>query len=161
GLLQTALSAALWPVRRYDPERRAVAKFYLELANRASASWNATSAPLASVQSEQAQEALLGLGRDGDAESIRYRALLNQAERIRLTLLVLMRLRLRIEREISDYPGLAILDSYLQTASKILGHTSDSLTSQPSTEPQERVRDEARALDQFSAQLREIAAETP
>src|ERR1700733_13051839 len=72
GLLQTALAAALWPVRRYDPERRALEKFYLELANRASASWNATSAPLASVQSEQAQEALLGLGRDGDAESIRY-----------------------------------------------------------------------------------------
>src|ERR1700726_1345266 len=37
GLLQTALAAALWPVRRYDPERRALAKFYLELANRASA----------------------------------------------------------------------------------------------------------------------------
>jgi hypothetical protein len=71
GLLQTALSAALWPVRRYDPERRALEKFYLELANRASASWNATSAPLASSHSEQAQEALLGLARDGDTESIR------------------------------------------------------------------------------------------
>src|ERR1700719_422809 len=47
GLLQTALSAALWPVRRYDPERRALEKFYLELANTAAASWNATSAPLA------------------------------------------------------------------------------------------------------------------
>ena len=64
GLLQTALSVALWPVRRYDPERRALEKFYLELANRAAAPWNATSSPLASAHSEQAQEALLGLARD-------------------------------------------------------------------------------------------------
>src|ERR1700722_19072776 len=158
GLLQTALSAALWPVRRYDPERRAVAKFYLELANRASASWNATSAPLASVQSEQAQEALLGLGRDGDAESIRYRALLNQAERIRLTLLLLMRLRLRLEREIPDYPGIAILGRYLQATAQILRHISNSLSAAASAEPQEKT---SQALDQFSIQLREVAAATP
>src|ERR1700731_877745 len=68
GLLQTALSVALWPVRRYDPERRVVEKFYLELANASSAPWNATSSPLASSHSEQAQEALLGLARDGGAE---------------------------------------------------------------------------------------------
>jgi hypothetical protein len=160
GLSQTALSAALWPVRRYDPERRVLASFYRELANRASASWNATSSPLASAHSEQAQEALLGLARDADTESIRYRALLNQAERIRLTLLVLMRLRVRMEREIPDYPGIAILDSYLQTASKILRHISNSLSSAPSTEPQETVRQAAEALDKFSIQLREIATAT-
>src|ERR1700738_2620784 len=78
GLMQTALSVALWPVRRYDPERRVLEEFYLELANRASAPWNATSSPLASAHSEQAQEALLGLARDRGAGSIRYRALLKQ-----------------------------------------------------------------------------------
>jgi uncharacterized membrane protein YccC len=161
GFLQTALSAALWPVRRYEPERRALEKFYLELANRASASWNATSAPLASAQSEQAQEALLGLVRDADTEGIRYRALLNQAERIRLTLLVLRRLRLRMEREIPDYPGLTILDGYLRTASRILRHISNSLSAAPSAEPQEKARQAAEALDQFSIQLREVAAVTP
>jgi uncharacterized membrane protein YccC len=161
GLLQTALSVALWPVRRYDPERRALANFYRELSNRAYAPLNAAPSPLASSHSELAQQALLGLAHDADTESIRYRALLNQAERIRLTLLVLMRLRVRMEREIKDYPGVAILDVYLRSGSKILGHISDSLSSQPSTEPQEKARDEAGALDQFSAQLREIAAETP
>jgi uncharacterized membrane protein YccC len=161
GLLQTALSAALWPVRRYDPERRALEKFYLELANRASASWNATSAPLASSHSEQAQDALLGLARGDDTESIRYRALLNQAERIRLTLLLLVRLRLRLEREIPDYPGIAILNGYLQTASQILRHISNSLSAAPSTEPQEKARQAAEALDQFSIQLREVAGATP
>jgi uncharacterized membrane protein YccC len=161
GLLQTALSAALWPVRRYDPERRALEKFYLELANRASASWNATSAPLASAQSEQAQDALLGLVRDADTETIRYRALLNQAERIRLTLLVLMRLRLRMEREIPDYPGIAILSEYLQSASRILRHISNSLSAAPAAEPQEKTRQAAQALDEFSIQLREVAVATP
>jgi uncharacterized membrane protein YccC len=159
GLLQTALSVALWPVRRYDPERRVLESFYRELANRASGPWNATSSPLASVHSEQAQEALLGLASDADAESIRYRALLNQAERIRLTLLVLMRLRLRMEREILDYPGLAIIDSYLQTASRILRRISNSLSADPSVEPQAQARQAVEALDQF--QLREIAAVTP
>ncbi len=125
GLLQTALSAALWPVRRYDPERRVLESFYLELANRAAAPWNATSAPLASAQSEQAQEALLGLTRDDGTESIRYRALLSQAERMRLALLVLMRLRLRMEREIPDYQGIAILNGYLQVASQVLRNISN------------------------------------
>src|SRR5450432_260344 len=37
GLLQTAWSVAFWPVHRYDPERRALASLYLELANRAAA----------------------------------------------------------------------------------------------------------------------------
>jgi uncharacterized membrane protein YccC len=161
GLLQTALSVALWPVRRYDPERRALERFYLELASGASAPWNATSSPVASAHSGQAQEALLGLARDGGAESIRYRALLNQAERIRLTLLMLMRLRLRMEREIPDYPGIAILSGYLQLASQILRDISNSLSATPSTEPQEKARQAVEALDRFSVQLREAAAATP
>ena len=161
GLLQTALSAALWPVRRYDPERRALQKFYLELAHRADAPLNATSAPLASVQTEQAQEALLGLARDPSMESLRYRALLNQAERIRLTLLMLKRLRQRMEREIPDYPGIAILNAYLKVASQILSNISNSLSSVPSAEPPENASQAAEALDRFSIQLRQLAGATP
>ena len=159
GLLQTALSVALWPVRRYDPERRVLANFYRELANGAGARWNTTSSPLASAHSEQAQEALLGLARDADPEGIRYRALLNQAERIRLTLLVLMRLRLRMEREISNYPGIAILDGYLQTASQVLRHISNSLSAAPSIETQETIRQATETLDRFSNQSREVSAQ--
>jgi hypothetical protein len=161
GLLQTALSVALWPVRRYDPERRVLERFYLELANAASVPWDATSSPLASAHSEQAEEALLGLVRDDGAESIRYRALLNQAERVRLTLLMLMRLRRRMEREIQDYPGIDILRGYLQVASQILRHISNSLSATPSTEPQERARQATESLDRFPVQLREVAAATP
>jgi uncharacterized membrane protein YccC len=161
GLLQTALSVALWPVRRYDPERRVLEKFYLELANRAGAAWNTTSAPLGSAQSEQAQEALLGLARDDSTESIRYRALLSQAERMRLTLLMLMRLRVRMQREIPDYPGITILDGYLHAASQVLMHISKSLSATPSTEPGGNSRQIVEALDRFSVQMREIAEATP
>ena len=161
GLLQTALSVALWPVRRYDPERRVLEKFYLELANRAAAAWDATSAPLGSAQSELAQEALLGLARDGSTESIRYRALLTQAERMRLALLMLMRLRVRMQREIPDYSGITILKGYLEAASEILMHISKSLSATTLAEPTEKAGPAVEALDRFSMQLREVAAATP
>lgn len=161
GLLQTGLSVALWPVRRYDPERRVLEKFYLELANRAAAAWTASSSPLGSAQSEQAQEALLGLARDGSTESIRYLALLNQAERMRLALLMLMRLRVRMQREIPDYPGIAILDDYLHAASQVLRHSSSSLSAAPSTEPRGNSLQIVEELDRCSIRMREAAEATP
>src|SRR4029077_20816814 len=45
GLLQIMLSIALWPVRRYEPERRSLAALYLELARIATHPGDATSAP--------------------------------------------------------------------------------------------------------------------
>src|SRR5437879_2674639 len=85
GLLQTALSVALWPVQRYEPERRALAALFLELARAAEQPLNATSPPPATIQSARAQEALSGLDRETGLEAVRYRALLTQAERIRLS----------------------------------------------------------------------------
>lgn len=160
GLLQTALSIALWPVRRYDPERRALASFYLELANRAAEPLKPTSAPLASIHSEEAQQALVGLERDPGPESVRYRALLNQAERIRLSLLVLSRLRARLERERHDYPAIETVTRYLQLASKILRQTSDLLlASSPGRAPQNEL-DLLDALDQQISSLRKQNTET-
>ncbi len=156
ALFQTALSVALWPVRRYDPERRVLADFYRELANRAQVALNAMSAPMASVHSEQAQDTLLGLGRDSGAESLRFRALLNQGERIRLSLLRLSRLRLRMEREKTDYRGLEILSRYLELVSGILREISDRLD--PSIAPQlEKLQTEALGqLDQQVITLRSL-----
>ena len=161
GLLQTALSVAFWPVHRYDPERRALASFYLELANRAATPLNATSAPLASVHSEQAQEALLGLGSDPGAESLRYRALLSQGERIRLSLLMLSRLRLRMQRENPDYPAIEILNHYLDVTSLILRNISNLLLPAAEQRQQRINHDLVNALDRQGAQLREQQAATP
>jgi uncharacterized membrane protein YccC len=161
GLLQTALSVAFWPVHRYDPERRALANFYLELANRAATPLKATAAPLASVHSERAEEALLGLGSDPGVESMRYRALLGQGERIRLSLLMLSRLRLRMQRENPNYPAIEILNHYLDVASLVLKNIRDLLLPASGTHHQKMNQDLVNALDRQVAQLREQQAATP
>jgi uncharacterized membrane protein YccC len=161
GLLQTALSVAFWPVHRYDPERRALASFYLELANRAAAPLQPTSAPLASVHSEQAQEALMGLGFVPGPESMRYRSLLSQGERTRLSLLMLSRLRLRMQRENPDYPAIEVVSHCLDVASLILRNVSSLLLPAAGMRPQRISLDLVNALDRQTAQLRAQQAATP
>jgi uncharacterized membrane protein YccC len=139
GLLQTALSVALWPVQRYEPERRALATFFLELARAAEQPLRATSAPPATIHSAQAQEALSGLDSETGVEPVRYRALLSQAERVRLTLLILSRLHLRMRRERSEYSGEQILSDYLKKAGQVLQAIGDSLTSGMSLEPSKEI----------------------
>jgi len=129
GLLQTALSVALWPVRRYEPERRALANLFLELARTAEQPLRATSAPPATVQSTQAQETLSGLERETAIEAVRYRALLSQAERIRLSLLMLLRLRIRMQRESPLHSGVQILGDYLERTARALQAIGESLIS--------------------------------
>jgi uncharacterized membrane protein YccC len=129
GLLQTALSVALWPVRRYEPERRALGNLFLELARTAERPLSATSAPPATVHSTQAQEALSGLERETAIEAVRYRALLSQAERIRLSLMMLLRLRLRMQRESPMHSGVQILGDYLKKAGRALQAIGESLIS--------------------------------
>src|SRR5882762_8194128 len=129
GLLQTALSVALWPVRRYEPERRALARLFLELAHAAEQPLSATSAPPATIRSTQAQEALSGLDRETSIEAVRYRALLSQAERIRLSLLMLSRLHVRLQRESPMHRSVQILGNYLKKAARALQATGDSLIS--------------------------------
>ena len=99
GLLQTAFSLLLWPLRRYEPERRALADLYRELARAAVIPTGPEGGPPASLQSTAAREALAGLGNDNGLEAARYWSLLNQAERIRLSILTLRRLRKRMERD--------------------------------------------------------------
>ncbi len=127
GLLQTLLAVVLWPVRRYDPERHALADLYLELARAAASPVSATDAPPASSQSTQAQEAIATLGQNHSIEAERYRSLLSQAERIRLSLLTLARLRNRIRRESKSSAAGEVLDHCLAISSSLLGSIGNSL----------------------------------
>jgi len=160
GLLQTSLSIALWPMRRYDPERRALASYYLELADRAAAPLDPASAPLAAIHSEQVQQLLSGLGRDRGPDGMRYRALHDQGERIRLTLLILLRLRLRMQRENPSYPPIDILSRDLQVASQVLRSISNSLSPSTPEQSPEKEKQALEALAQFSTQLRQHEALT-
>src|SRR5215475_4505955 len=127
GLLQTTLSIALWPVRRYDPERRALGNLFIELADSAAKPAQAASAPPATTATSQAQDAINALGSDGSIESLRFRALLSQAERIRLSVMLLARLRLRMQRENSAHAAIEAIDRYLENASTILRAVGEAL----------------------------------
>src|ERR1051326_7641123 len=131
GLLQTALSLALWPLRRSAPGRRALASLYLEIARAASASPRVMEAPPAAAQATQAHAALEGLGREHALEAERYLALLSQAERIRLGILTLVRLRVRIGREEHTGAEAAIVDSALEIAGHTLAAIGESLMERP------------------------------
>jgi uncharacterized membrane protein YccC len=158
GLLQTALSVALWPVQRYEPERRALAALFLELARAAEQPLNPLSPPPATIHSARAQEALAGLDRETSLEAVRYRALLTQAERMRLSLLMLSRLHLRMRRESLTHSSVQILDNYLKKAAQALRAIGDSLTSGMPAAAGKEVLAECQA---YTQQLREEADGMP
>lgn len=128
GLLQILLSIALWPVRRYEPERRALARLYVELAGIATQPAEATSAPLGTKEILQAHDALSNLGTDASLAALRYRSLLSQGERIRLSLVTLARLRHRLTRENALHPAIAVLDKYRENSAYLLRAIAESLS---------------------------------
>ncbi len=126
GLVQAALGIAFWPVYRYRNERRALADLYRELGRAAEVAAPAGEAPPASVQSTRAQEALRALEQDRSVEAERYVALLRQGERIRLTLLVLARLRWRMAQVGEEHA--ATVDRALGLAAGLLGFITEVLS---------------------------------
>src|SRR5215475_6670708 len=129
GLLQILLSIALWPVRRYEPEGRALGALYEELARIATHPSEATSAPLGTREIVQAHDALANLATDMSLAALRYRSLLTQAERIRLSLVTLARLRHRLTREDAIHPAIAALDQFRENAGGLLEAVAQSLFS--------------------------------
>jgi uncharacterized membrane protein YccC len=157
GLFQAALSVALWPVQRYEPERRALAKFFAQLANAAEAPMPATAAPPASLESDEVQGALGGLAQDDSVEAVRFRSLLNQAERIRLGLLMLARLRLRMERESAGHAAAAIAGEALKKAAAALRAVEGLLT----TDNFSNARIDFADMRRFSQQLDKATRQPP
>jgi len=125
GLLQTVLALAFWPLRRYVYEQRAVGNLYAEMARTAASPVRATEAPPASAQSTAAQNTLATLAADHSVEAERVRLLLSQAERMRLGLMVLGRLRTRLERE--ESPESALLQHYFEICSRVLNSIARAL----------------------------------
>jgi len=124
GLLQAALAVASWPVSRYAPERRALAVFYAALARAAEQALAAPDLPPpTSAESTDAQNALSSLAGDGSLEAERIAALLSQAERIRLSILTIARLRVRLSREPDGAAEAAILHDALAAA----GHSLEAI----------------------------------
>lgn len=155
GLIQTALALAFWPIRRYVPERRALSSLYAELAHAAVAPVNVLEPPPASAPSVQPQAALAALGNDHTIEGERYRMLLSQAERTRLGVVALGRLRVRIAREAPGSAESAILDYFLDTASRVLQAIGGALLA---AQPAESAR---AALEELQSLAEELRARSP
>ena len=120
GVFQTLLSVASWFHRRYEPERRALGQLYEGLQQMIESHVDASEAPPATSQSSEAGKALATLSRDYSLEGERYRSLLNQAERARLSILAIKRLRARMRREgVPEAPE--VLDRALSVAAHICG----------------------------------------
>lgn len=127
GLFQTALSIALWPLARHEPERRALADLYAELSRSAIGALKSREAPPSSVETTRTHEVLGRLGGDYGTESQRLWALLNQAERIRLSLLTLGRLRNRSARQTQRSLDIEIINHFLQHSANLLDMIASTL----------------------------------
>lgn len=127
ALLQTIFALALWPVKRYVPESRALAALYAELAQSAAASLPASESPAATEPILSARAALGSLDASRSVEAERYLALFSQAERIRLAVLVLGRLRVRITREAGTEADATVLNRAGELAARILKSISAAL----------------------------------
>jgi uncharacterized membrane protein YccC len=121
GLLQTLLSTFLWPLRRYEPERRILFNIYASLAEIAHAPPAAVKAPPMTAQISDAQDALAPLARDHSVEAERHVFLLTQAERIRLSLLNTGRLQRRLARQDGGAAAAAALERILGCAAAAIG----------------------------------------
>jgi uncharacterized membrane protein YccC len=127
GLVQTVLSLAFWPLQRHRPERRALADVYRELAGIASAPANAFEPPPGTSEMTHAQDVLSTLHTQHTIEAERYLSLLNQAERIRLRLLTLSRLRTRLMRDATGQPYAELLDRSVDVIAFLLNAIAEAL----------------------------------
>lgn len=182
GLLQTGLAVASWPTHRYAPERRALATLFAALSREAEAGTQGLLGPdlppPASFESTEAQRVLAALAGDSSLEADRCLALLSQAERMRLALLAIARLRVRLAREPDGGAEAEILDDSLAAAARALNMTGEVLlpgSLAPNTNisaeiarieaDSERLRDRGRAmsrdasrqLDALTGQIRSTA----
>lgn len=151
GLLQTGLTVAMWPFGRYNPERRVLSDLYAELARIAEKPpTDATQSVPATASSLQAQTMLASLESDRSVEGDRYRFLLAQAERIRVSLLALSRIRLRLSRE--DAPpaeAIALIDRCFEITSAALRSAGNELR-----EPGTNHATDLKGLEEIADQLR-------
>ena len=131
GLLQTLFALLLWPVHRYEPERRAIAKVYLDLANEIDPRNNVQpGTPLKALPAD-VQDVISALGRDHSIDGERFRLLFDQVDRLRLSVYALARLRSELSHDERRHEHSvnfsANIDELLATASALLDITGKCL----------------------------------
>ena len=124
GFLQSGFCLAFWPLRRWEPERRALSHVYLDLANEFDPDSEAHPAPL-KPRSADEQDTIDALGNEHTVEGERFRLLFDQADRLRLSAYRLTRLRDQLgerDNQKSEAEGDAaeLLDAVLRSAAQLL-----------------------------------------
>lgn len=89
GVLQGLFAVSAWPLRRYRPERRVLATAFAELADTASEAPGTATGPALTDTMDTVHRTISGVGRDRSAAMVAFRALLSEAERIRIEVLAL------------------------------------------------------------------------
>ncbi len=126
GLLQMTFALLLWPVHPHEPEKRAIAAAYRDLAENLAPSTERVLAATLATPTREVQESLGALGRDHTPEGERLRVLADQTDRIRLSSFQLGRMRFQLngsrERMGQD------VDAVFEVAERLLLCVSDCLT---------------------------------
>jgi uncharacterized membrane protein YccC len=152
GLFQTLLSVLPWPGRPYEPERVALASLYVSLGRLGGHAVASTEAPPATGNANAASAAIAARQGDHSLASVRYRALLDQGERIRACLVTLHALRARVERgeHPAQLPGL--LEGFFGASSMVLDAVGETLrTGVPRVGQTAPIAEAERMLEAFRA----------
>lgn len=159
GLLQTGLALLFWPLHRYDPERRAIANAYKALADEIDPRPDTPAPSPINQPTQQVQDALAALGRENNPEDARLRLLSDQADRIRISVFLLH--RLRSELQDSELPNfnssgaLACIDDLRDATAKLVRSVAGCLLTGQSASP---TPDELAHVEQTADCARKIAS---
>lgn len=151
GLLQTGLAVANWAIDPRAPVRRAMGDLYLAISREVVVPVKGTESPLATAESIQAQKSMTGLEGDQTAERDRLVFVASQAERLRLSLLALMRVRLRLNRDYPEVKEREVVERFLAEVSRITAAIGHALRSGDATAVSEK---EAAALEALAEEFR-------
>jgi uncharacterized membrane protein YccC len=160
GLLQMGLALVLWPLRRYEPERRELANLFAAFAREAAEPSSVRRGPPTTAEMTRVQMAVANLVGDRSVQGQRYRSLANQAERIRLRLISLNSAR----RRLSSGPGspgrqAEVIDAFMKEAVRGFQLVSRALSADEIAGPPQQVLS---GLQTAADAMGEVAAqETP
>ncbi len=126
GLLQMIFALLLWPVHPHEPQKRAIASAYRDLADNLGPSTERVLAATLATPTREVQESLGALGHDHTAEGERLRVLADQTDRLRLSSFQLGSLRSQLHgsREAMGQD----VDNVFEVAVRLLLCVSDCLT---------------------------------
>jgi uncharacterized membrane protein YccC len=153
GGLQGLLAVSAWPLRRYRPERTALATAYAELATTAEDAPGTDIGPALTATIDSVHRTLRGLGRDRSDPTAPLHRLLDKAEHIRIELLALGAHAERLDELGAGAARERIVD-VLSAAAALLRRISESLES---TEPPANVPLAARGFTDARTSLADLA----